>query len=91
MHQLATVGRARPLMKVRNSIGAIKILRFSFWLCRNGIAPAKSRQQHIFPHPLAAIVNGIAPTTRQHQTPKHSSAALWPISKPPIFTTNTFY
>jgi hypothetical protein len=79
------------LIKVRNSIGAIKIVRLSFWISRYGIVPAKSRQQHIFPYPLAAIDNGIAPTNRQHQTPKHSSAALWPISKPPKIATNTFY
>jgi hypothetical protein len=91
MHQLAQVGRTSPLIKVRNSIGATKTHRLSFWISRNGRTPAKSRQQHIFPHPLAAIVKGIAPSSLQHQTPRQSSAALWPISKPPKIATNTFY
>jgi len=53
--------RASPVSKARKCIGATGFLRSSFWLSRTGSVPAKSRQQHIFPDPLAAVVNGITP------------------------------
>ena len=54
--------RASPVSKARKCIGATEILRSSFWLSRTGSVPAKSRQQHIWRDPLAAVVNGITPT-----------------------------
>lgn len=68
--------RASPVSKARKCIGATEILRSSFWLSRTGNVPAKSRQQHIFLDPLAAVVNGITPTSSTASGPIRSSAAL---------------
>jgi hypothetical protein len=68
--------RASPVSKARKCIGATKILRSSFWLSRTGSVPAKSRQQHIFLDPLAAVVNGIIPISSTASGPIRSSAAL---------------
>lgn len=68
--------RASPVSKARKCIGATEILRSSFWLSRTGSVPAKSRQQHIWRDPLAAVVNGITPTSSTASGPIRSSAAL---------------
>lgn len=79
--------RASPVSKARKCIGATGILRSSFWLGRTGSVPAKSRQQHIFPDPLAAVVNGITPTGSTASGPIRSSAALHIFTSSPTTTT----
>jgi hypothetical protein len=81
--------RVSPVSKARKCIGATGILRSSFWLSRTGCVPAKSRQQHIFPDPLAAVVNGITPINSTATGPIHSSAA--PESTTTESTTTTIH
>ena len=64
--------RASPVSKARKCIGATGFLRSTFWIGRTGSVPAKSRQQHIFPDPLAAVVNGITPINSTATGPIHS-------------------
>jgi hypothetical protein len=78
--------RASPVSKARKCIGATEILRSSFWLNRTGSVPAKSRQQHIFPDPLAA-------RSQRHHTDqldnKWTYTLIGGTSSSPIATTIT--
>lgn len=85
-HQVGLRWRASPVSKARKCIGATES---SFWLSRTGSVPAKSRQQHIWRDPLAAVVNGITPTNSTTSGPNLTYTLIGGTSSSPDTTTNT--
>jgi hypothetical protein len=59
--------------------------RSSFWLSRTGSLPAKSRQQHIWRDPLAAVVNGITPTNSTTSGPNLTYTLIGGTSSSPKY------